>query len=87
MSISKNLVLALISLGVKQQEIAARAGISQGTVSRILSGQSQPSWKTTKRIMQVAGELAVELRAEREAVIAAIMRTTDAALRGLQCNR
>ena len=87
MNIARELLFALISCGVKQQEIADRAGLNQGTVSRILGGQSAPSWKATQRIMAVAGEFAVELSAHRDFIIEAINNAVDTRVKELTCNR
>lgn len=87
MNTSRELLFALLSCGVKQREIAERAGLNQGTVSRILGGQSAPSWKATQRIMAVAGEFAVELSAHRDFIIEAINNAVDTRVKELTCNR
>ena len=40
-----------------QQVIAARAGINQSTVSRIISGGYDPKYKTAKRLIDLADGL------------------------------
>lgn len=44
----------LLAAGMTQQVIAARAGINQSTVSRIISGDYNPKFSTAKRLIDLA---------------------------------
>ncbi|MHB1539002.1 MAG: helix-turn-helix domain-containing protein [Solirubrobacteraceae bacterium] len=54
-----------------QEELASRAGVTFGTVSRLESAKSAPAWATVRNIAAALGVPLAELSAEVEAQDAA----------------
>lgn len=87
MVVARKIVISLLDLGITQNEISERAGLSQGTVSRIAGGGLKPSRKTTNKLMDAAASFAAELSAHRDRIIESINATVDAQVKELTCNR
>ena len=54
--LARHIVQTRKALGWTQSELARRAGIDQGDLSRIESGQSDPRWSTVTRISTALGQ-------------------------------
>jgi transcriptional regulator with XRE-family HTH domain len=52
--------------GLTQEEVALTAGITTGSLSRIETRHSNPTWTTVERIAQALGVSLLELCAEME---------------------
>lgn len=50
------LVRAMRASGLTQQQIAAKAGVSQAVVSRILAGERKPSLELAEKLAAAVGK-------------------------------
>jgi putative transcriptional regulator len=58
--------------GLRQEDLAAAAGVSQSTIVRLESGENEPTFKTAHRIARVLGTTAEKLFGSPDATTEAV---------------